>query len=123
MSTILRPGAGFLFMKVGTHAQESLGDIIDRKKKEIEAAGFAFWGYGGNTCHPQTMVQPFAKTYEVKGETIYLCMHEMDSRHFAVSVRADEFSEDGRQWQTIPSDINVKGSRYALVVTNLRQES
>jgi hypothetical protein len=61
MADLLKPGQGFLYMKVGTHAQESLEDIIKRKAKEIRDAGFALGGYGGNTCHPQTMVQPFAR--------------------------------------------------------------
>ena len=47
-------------MKVGTHASEELSDIIGRKRAEIEAEGMAFWGYGGGTCHPSTMVRPFA---------------------------------------------------------------
>jgi hypothetical protein len=122
MSPIIKPGAGVLYMKVGTHAQETLDDIIIRKTKEIEQAGVAFWGYGGNTCHPQTMVQPFAKTYEERGGTIYLCMQPMASKHFAVPVRADEFSIDGINWETISPEINVLGSRYALVIRNLRKE-
>ena len=55
MSDIIRPGVGILFMKVGTHAQETLADII-AKDQEIEDTGYAMWGYGGNTCHPRTMV-------------------------------------------------------------------
>ena len=35
MTEIIHPGAGLIFMKVGTHAQESLEEIIDRKRKEI----------------------------------------------------------------------------------------
>ena len=58
MSTIVTPGAGILYMKVGTHARETLDDIIRRKTREIEEAGVAFWGYGGNTCHPENMVNP-----------------------------------------------------------------
>src|ERR1700722_4488673 len=107
MTDIIRPGRGVLFMKVGTHAQEPLEKIIARKTKEIEDAGFAFWGYGGRTCHPQTMVQPFAKSYERKGDVIYLCMQPMDSKHFAEQIRADEFSIDGINWKTIPDQINV----------------
>src|ERR1700745_397624 len=38
---IFKPGTGVLFMKVGTHAQESLEDIIKRKLKEVDDAGFA----------------------------------------------------------------------------------
>jgi len=122
MATILKPGAGVLYMKVGTHGQETLEQIIARKTKEIEEAGVAFWGYGGNTCHPQTMVQPFAKSFEESGEAVYLCMQRMDSKHFAFPVRAEEFSVDGISWDIIPPAINVRGSRYALVIKNLRQE-
>jgi len=122
MTAIASVGSGLLFMKVGTHAQESLADIIARKTKEIEEAGVAFWGYGGNTCHPQTMVQPFARSFEERGKTIYLCMQPMTSRHFAAQVRADEYSVDGITWQPIAPAINVLGSRYALVIKNLHEE-
>jgi hypothetical protein len=109
-------------MKVGTHARETLDDIIGRKSREIERAGVAFWGYGGNTCHPQNVVQPFAKDYNERGQTVYLCMHPMNSKHFAHPVRADEFSIDGIKWEMISDDINVLGSRYALVIKNLRKD-
>jgi hypothetical protein len=122
MTKIIRPEAGILYMKVGTHAQESLEDIIARKTKEIEQAGFGLWGYGGNTCHPQTMVQPFARSYERRGETVYLCMEEMESSHFGEPVRADQLSEDGINWTDIPPEINVLGSRYALVIKELRRQ-
>jgi hypothetical protein len=69
VDTIIRPGAGVLYMKVGTHAGESLEDILRRKTREIEEAGYALWGYGGNTCHPLTMVQPFARDFERRGST------------------------------------------------------
>ena len=109
-------------MKVGTHAQESLEDIIVRKTKEIEQAGFALWGYGGSTCHPETMVQPFVRTYERRGQVIYLVMQPMDSKHFAEPIRADQYSINGIDWQPIPAAINVRGSRYALAIRNLRRE-
>jgi hypothetical protein len=122
MSSIIRLGAPVLYMKVGTHADEPLDEIFARKVKEIENEGVAFWGYGGSTCHPVTMVQPFAKSFEDQGQTIYLCMQPMDSRHFAPSARAEEFSIDGINWQPVPPSINVTGSRYALTIQNLRKE-
>lgn len=122
MSNIIKPGQGVLYMKVGKHAKESLESIIERKTREIEEAGYGLWGYGGSTCHPQTMVQPFAKEYEQHGGTIYLCMEPMTSNHFAEPLRADEFSVDGLEWKKIPESINVLGSRYALVIKNLRQD-
>lgn len=123
MSQIVRPGSGLLFMKVGVHAQEGLDDIIARKTREINEAGIAMWGYGGNTCHPKTMVQPFAQSHYQEGNTIYLCMEEIESKHFAEPVRADQFSVDGLGWQDVPQPINVLGSRYALVIKSLERDS
>ena len=120
-SKILRPGAGVIFMKVGTHAQESLKDIIARKRLEIEAAGRSFWGYGGGTCHPLSTVQPFARDFIRKSGVIYLCMQPMESHHFAVG-RAQQYSTDGVHWEPIPKGIEVRGSRYALVVEDIREE-
>jgi hypothetical protein len=120
---ILQPGAGIIFMKVGTHAQEKLDDIIARKRQEIDKAGFALWGYGGSTCHPQSMVQPFAKSFQKQGRAIYLCMKEMESRHFAEPLRAEQSSPDGIEWSDIPEGVNVLGSRYALVIKSLQSET
>lgn len=122
MTGIVKPGAGVLFMKIGTHAQEPLEAIIDRKLKEISDAGYALWGYGGNTCHPLSMVQPFAEEFAGSGQPIMLCMQEMNSRHIADPLRANEFSVDSQTWQPIPPEINVKGSRFALKIKGLRRE-
>ena len=119
---LIKPGDGFLYMKVGTHACEDLADIIARKTKEIEDAGFAMWGYGGSTCHPVTMVQPFARRYEERSGAIYLCMHAMESKHFAEPIRATRYSADGTGWKPIPESVNVRGSRYALIIQDLREE-
>lgn len=122
MTKILTPGAGILFMKVGTHAQEGLESIIARKRKEIDEAGYALWGYGGNTCHPTTMVQPFADEHAQTGKPIVLCMEPMESKHFAEQIRADQYSTDGVQWKDIPEAINAVGSRYALFIKELHEE-
>lgn len=111
----------FVFMKVGTHAQEELADIIARKREEIRQAGLAMWGYGGNTCHPTRMIQPFAKSIASADEPIMLLMHPMKSRHFAEPVRAEEYSSDGIRWEPVPAEINVRGSRYALCIKSLER--
>src|SRR5262245_2594877 len=69
------------------------------------------------------MVQPFARSFEKRGEDIYLCMEEMASSHIAPPIRADECSADGLKWTAIPTTINVRGSRYALVIKDLRREA
>lgn len=122
MSNIIHPGAGILFMKVGTHAQETLEDIIKRKSEEIKQTGYGMWGYGGNTCHPTSMVQPFARRFAEAGEPIHLCMEAMTSNHFAEPLCAAEYSADGVTWQIIPDTIEVRGSRYALVISELRED-
>jgi hypothetical protein len=121
MSDIIHPGAGVLYMKVGTHAKEGLAEIIERKRREIDEAGFAMWGYGGSTCYPTSMVQPFARAFAANGQPIYLVMHKMNSRHYAEQVRAERYSVDGTTWQRIPDAINVLGSRFALLIKGLRE--
>jgi hypothetical protein len=117
----LQPGTPFLFMKVGTHANESLTDILDRKRREIEEGGFAMWGYGGNTCHPLSVVRPFAEMFVGQSEPIKLVMEEIDSHHFAEQIAADQYSVNGQEWIDIDTRIHrVLGSRYALFINNLR---
>lgn len=114
----IEPGDRILFMKVGIHAGESLEEIVRRKRQEIDEEGHAFWGYGGGTCHPRTMVQPFA---EASPGPIKLVMHPMASKHFAAPVRAEEFSEDGINWSPVPPGINCRGSRFALLLGDLEE--
>lgn len=121
MSTIIRPNASLLFMKIGIHAREPLDEIIQRKLKEIDEAGVSFWGYGGSTCHPTGMVQPFAQEQAQLNRPIFLVMQKMQSSHFAEPLPADEFSVNGRDWEPIPKGIEVRGSRYALVINQLQE--
>lgn len=122
MSDIIQPGAGVIFMKVGIHARESLGDIIKRKQDEYAKAGMIFWGYGGNTCHPTKLVQPFAKSIEEQGKHVHLIMHKMDSSHYAEPELAKEYSDDGISWYPVPDGIHVKGSRFGMVIGGLTED-
>ncbi len=122
MNAIIQPGASVLFMKIGIHAREPLDEIIKRKLQEIDDSGMAFWGYGGNTCHPTSMVQPFARAQGELGKPIYLVMQKMESNHWAEPVCADEYSIDGQSWLPVPKGIEVRGSRYALVIEDLHEE-
>jgi hypothetical protein len=114
--------SGLLFMKVGLHAQEKIEDIVERKQREFEETGSIFWGYGGNTCHPLSMVQPFAKEVEKSGNQVLIVMQKMNSRHAAPPEIAKQYSDDGINWQPIPKGIEVRGSRFALVLNELRVE-
>jgi len=123
VTDILVPGTGIFFMRVGTHAHEPLEKIVERKTREIERLGYTFWGYGGSTCHPVTIVQPFARDRAAAGKPLYLCMEEMKSeRYFGEPLAAAEYSADGRNWQPVPDEIRVLGSRYALPIDGLRLE-
>lgn len=116
----MKDGEAFLYMKVGVHAKEPLEEILVRKRKEIEKAGVAFWGYGGNTCHPVTAVRPFVSTMLGNGAaSIRLLMEEINSNHFADQVRAEKYSINGVDWIEVPKGVNVLGSRYALVLKTL----
>src|SRR5258706_5077633 len=115
----MNAGKGILFMKVGLHAQESLENIIARKQREFDDAGAIFWGYGGNTCHPVRHVRPFATEQSELGRVVTLVMEKMESKHSADPELAKEYSDDGINWLPVPKGINVKGSRYALVLDKL----
>ena len=117
---MLGDGDGFIFMKIGTHGQEDLKSIIERKRKEIADAGFAMWGYGGNTCHPVSMVRPFAADLSGESKSIHLMMEPMVSNHWAPGVAADEYSTDKVTWQPIDKSVHqVRGSRFALFIDSL----
>ncbi len=121
MTNELRVGDAIVYMKVGMHARESLADILIRKQAEIDRVGFALWGYGGPTCHPQRMVQPFAAEHAAAGQVIRLVMEPVKSHHARVPDRAGTYSLDKKTWVEIPTGINVLGSRFALCITNLRE--
>lgn len=122
MTDILKPGAGLLYMKVGMHAQESLEDIVERKLKEIERNGIATWGYGGSSCHPRSMVQPFAAGHAAANRPIHLVMEPMKSNHNRPPVRATHWSRDNEDWEEIPEGIDALGSNFALIIGDLHVE-
>jgi hypothetical protein len=112
--------SGFVFMKIGTHAGESFEEILERKQREIEMAGRSFWGYGGTSCHPLTQVQPFARNLARSNAPVYLFMEYIHSTADPDIVPATEFSADSVNWEPIPEGISVIGSRYALVLDEIR---
>lgn len=113
------PGA-FIFMKVGNHAGEPFEAILRRKNEEYRRTGHIFWGYGGSACHPLKQVQPFVRMHEHQNGGIYVLMQEMDSRADPALLPAKEYSIDGIEWLPIPEGINVLGSRYALVLDEIK---
>ena len=110
----------FIFMKVGHHSGESLESIMERKQREITEAGRTFWGYGGSVLHPINQVQPFAKKWVHQEGTIRMLMTPTLSKTDPHIRPAIEFSCDRRKWEPIPSEICVTGSRYAIVLDEIK---
>lgn len=119
MTVIAADLPAIVFMKVGRHAGEDFDKIIARKREEYERAGVIFWGYGGGTMHPIQRVQPFARMKIEQGSGLVLVMQSIISRHPDTSVFAKEYSKDGVTWEPIPDGVQVRGSRYALVLNEV----
>lgn len=110
----------FVFMRVGSHAGETFDQILERKQRELDAAGQIFWGYGGTTLHPIRHVQPFVKLHTRDTGSIQILMQPITSRADPDVLPANEFSVDGIEWNPLPSGIEVTGSRYAIVLDEIR---
>ena len=110
----------FVFMRVGNHAGETFDKILERKQRELYDAGKIFWGYGGTTLHPIRHVQPFAKLWMQKAGSIQILMQPIESHADPDILPANEFSIDGIKWEPLPSGIVVTGSRYAVVLDEIR---
>ena len=115
-----RSPQAFIFMRVGSHAGESFEQILKRKQLELEQVGKIFWGYGGTTLHPIRHVQPFAKLWVEREGKIQILMQPIVSRADPDILPANEFSVDGIKWEPLPSGINVTGSRYAIVLDEIK---
>ena len=113
-------GHAVIFMRVGNHAGETFDAILERKRREFEAAGKIFWGYGGTTLHPIKHVQPFAKLWVAQQGSIQIVMEQIDSKADPDVLPATEFSVDGLNWEPIPTGIEVTGSRYAIVLDEIK---
>lgn len=107
-------------MKVGNHAGEDFDQIMERKMREIETTGLSLWGYGGTTLHPTRQVQPFARLCLEEQGSVQLIMEPIDSKADPEILPAREFSRDGQTWNPIPDGIEVTGSRYALILSEIR---
>lgn len=107
-------------MKVGMHAHETLDQILERKKREFDACGSIFWGYGGTACHPVNQVQPFAKLSVQEQGGISLVMEFIDSKANPAVAPATQFSTDGKNWAPLPKGVSVTGSKYAIVLDEIK---
>ncbi len=116
-----------IYIKVGTHAGESIDEIISRKQNEEKRAGMFFWGYSGKILFPSTQVLPFIEESKSRGIVPKLLMHVIQNRsrnryNPHVSQKAEYYSKNKEDdWQLIPQGISVIGSDYALVCRNLKK--
>ncbi len=108
-----------ILMKIGYHGDESLQQIIQRKKNEDVTENCFFWGYGGSVCNPTSQVQPFVNEANKNGEKVHLLMIEIMSKIQTGSNRSSWYSTDNANWTMIPKSISVIGSKYALVCKGL----
>ena len=115
-----QPPQAFIFMRVGKHAGEDFDSILERKRQELRDAGMIFWGYGGTTLHPIKRVQPFARMCLDLNGHVQILMQPIDSKADPDILPATEFSVDGINWDPIPEGIEVTGSRYALVLDEIK---
>ncbi len=110
----------FIFMKVGNHAGETFEQILQRKNQEKKNAGKIFWGYGGPTLHPLSQVQPFARAEKSQSGIIYILMETIESNADPDILPATHYSADGINWEEIPEGVDVLGSRYALIMDEIK---
>ena len=113
----------FIFMKVGSHAGESLEEIVERKQRELREAGMVFWGYGGNPCHPIKQVQPFAQEWVPRVGSIQMLMQPIVSPATSNDLPANpanECSVDNKKWERLPPGVIVTGSKYAFVLDEFK---
>lgn len=106
-----------LIMKVGTHADENLANVVKRKRHEEQSAGHCFWGYGGALCHPTRQVQLHAE--HAHGNVRCLFIPTTSNPHLNVTY-ASEYSPNGTSWHSLPVGHVVTSSKWALTFTNLQ---
>jgi hypothetical protein len=73
VTTLLEPPA-FVWCIAGPHIGETLVDIVNRKRRDIDRFGWCLWAYGGmGNAHPETEVRRLANDY-VEGQVLPLLM-------------------------------------------------
>lgn len=113
----------FIFMKMGWHGGECLEKIVKRKRREVNDAGKAFWGYGGTVLHPTNQVQPFVEKWKEKPVCIEVLMEEIngDSKSGPPLGTAKQFATSDKElFEPIPEEIKTAG-KHALVLDEIRE--
>ncbi len=124
----------FIFTKVGTYEGECLNCILERKRRGLKEARLKearriYWGYGGigrGPLHPTNQVQPFVEEWSDSIEVLMGPIEANTNIHPAGECPvpntplASEFSVDEENWESLPSGVFVSGSRWALVLDEIR---
>jgi hypothetical protein len=113
-----KPGTFLVYMTASSHAEKSLEEIFCQKLREIKAVGHTFWGYGGTVCDPKTQVQELAR---LAGGKLDVVMPLSSGTGGDGSGMRTKYSVDGKtDWQPIDPRITCTGSKWALVINNLK---
>ena len=108
----------------GPYAGESEEDILERKRREIEACGFTFWHHQSNKAKPDA-VQTLGAKAKSKGEPLYFLLIESSSKRGGLdtkkSPQAKEYAEENGHFTPIPQGIYVEIGKkpYALKLKSL----
>jgi len=106
---------------VGTHAGETIEEIILRKQQEISKLGYTFWLYKSHSAKP-TIVQEMAKTHKINTYLINASSLS-GAKPTTEKALARLYSTDKHNWDAIPSGLIVTGlskGAFALVFKNIR---
>ncbi len=121
MQNSMRYPKAIVFMKIGYHCDESLEEIIKRKKEEENKTGKIFWGYGGSFLHPLTQLKPFIQKALQRKLNPVLLLSLTPSKYIAQPKLAKEYSPDRKIWFPLPKGVLVKGSKFAIICRNLKK--
>jgi hypothetical protein len=109
-----------IYLPGGVHANEEINSIVERKIKEINKNGFMFFGYNGTLLHPNSQVVPFGKKNHKNNNKTYVLISAIKKDYQKFVIKAKDYTINRVEWFDIPENINVLGSKYALVCSNIK---
>lgn len=122
VTTLLEPPA-FVWCIAGPHIGETLVDIVNRKRRDIDRFGWCLWAYGGmGNAHPETEVRRLANDY-VEGQVLPLLMPDTGKKYPDNGVPFTAYQRRRSEEAVgIPDDMSpVTGGRssWAFWITSL----
>ncbi len=97
---------------IGSHAQEGLADIIDRKRGDIRANGFTMWFFRKNKYCNELVIK---NSYEV-----YFCFPKTNNTAYSTKVNASvkDYSFDNILWNSI-DNLNISSVTGNIVKNSI----